>query len=137
MNQEIKEFIENYNKCMDWHRDILKSLGFSINYVKDFIDDYLTTDKINEDSYDLEHAKVYAYEDGLLEMQAYSYKTYGTQYFWTRPDYTEQSYKEQKINILNERINKYVDEYTININELVSKRDEFLKIKEKIDEITI
>lgn len=131
--KQIADFVENYNKCMDWNRDILNNLNFEIKYAKDFVEKYLTTDKIDKDSYDLERAKVYTYEDtGMLEMQAYSYKTYGTQYFWTFPDYTEQSYKEKKINTINKYLIDHLYELTEKINELTLEKDEFLKIKDSI-----
>ena len=129
--KQIADFVENYNKCMDWNRDILDKFNFDIKYAKDFVEDYLTTDKIDKDSYDLEHAKVYTYEDtGMLELQAYSYKSYGTHYFWTFPDYTEQSYKEKKLNAINKYLIEHLHELTEKINELTLEKDEFSKIKE-------
>lgn len=131
--KQIADFVENYNKCMDWNRDILDKLNFDIKYAKDFVEDYLTTDKIDKDSYDLEHAKVYIYEDkGMLELQAYSYKSYGTYYFWAFPDYTEQSYKEKRLNDINKYLIEHLSELTEKINELTLEKDEFLKIKESI-----
>lgn len=131
--KQIADFVENYNKCMDWNRDILDKLNFDIKYAKDFVEDYLTTDKIDKDSYDLEHAKVYTYEDkGMLELQAYSYKSYGTHYFWTFPNYTEQSYKEKKLNDINRYVIGHLYELTEKINELTLEKDEFLKIKDCI-----
>ena len=136
MTQEEKQiayFVENYNKCMDWNKDILDKFNFDIKYAKDFVEDYLTTDKIDKDSYDLEHAKVYTYEDkGMLELQAYSYKTWGTNYFWTFPNYTEQSYKEKKLNDINRYLIGHLYELTEKINELTLEKDEFLKIKDSI-----
>lgn len=131
--KQIADFVETYNKCMDWNKDILDKFNFDIKYAKDFVDDYLTTDKIDKDSYDLEHARVYTYEDtGMLELQAYSYKTYGTNYFWSFPDYTEQSYKEKKLKNINEFLDNHLSELTTKISELTSEKDEFLKIKKSM-----
>lgn len=30
-------FVENYNKCMDWNKDILDKFNFDIKYAKDFV----------------------------------------------------------------------------------------------------
>lgn len=129
--KQIADFVENYNKCMDWNRDILDKFNFDIKYAKDFVKNYLTTDKIDKDSYDLENAKVYTYEDtGMLELQAYSYKSYGTSYFWTFPDYTEQSYKEKKLSVINNYLIERLSELTEKINKLTLEKDEFSKIKE-------
>lgn len=129
--KQIADFVENYNKCMDWNKDILDKLNFDIKYAKDFVKEYITTDKIDKDSYDLEHAKVYTYEDtGMLELQAYSYKVYGTLYFWTFPDYTEQSYKEKKLNNIKKYVDERLNELTSSINGLLSEKDELSKIKE-------
>lgn len=131
--KQIANFVENYNKCMDWNRDILDKFNFDIKYAKDFVKNYLTTDKIDKDSYDLEHAEVYTYGDlGMLELQAYSYKTLGTSYFWIFPDYTEQSYKEKKLNAINESLIEHLSKLTEKINELTLEKDEFLKIKDSV-----
>lgn len=131
--KQIADFVESYNKCMDWNRDILGKFNFDIKYAKDFVEDYLTTGKIDKDSYDLEHAKVYTYENtGRLELQAYSYKSYGTHYFWTFPNYTEQSYKEEKLNNIKKYVDKHLHELTSSIEGLLSEKDEFSKIKEII-----
>lgn len=128
--KKIAEFVECYNKCMDWNQDLLNGLNLDIFHSKDFIDEYLTTEKIDESWVDLEHAKVFTYEDtGRLEMQAYNYKTYGTSYFWTFPDYTEESYKEKKLKKINEFLDEHLAELESKITELKAEKDEFSMIR--------
>ena len=76
MTEDIKNFVERYNKCMQWNKEIIKSLGTK-NIPQDIIEKYLTTDAITEDGYDLENAKLFVYSEndslaGTLELQAFS-----------------------------------------------------------------
>lgn len=128
--KQIVDFVEEYNKHMDWNKDILSSLGINSKYLEYF---NLSTDKINEIHYDLENAEIYAYEDsGLLEMQVYSYKTYSIVYFWIKPNHTEKSYKKEKLNNIKKISDKHLSELTSKINNLVSEKEAFLKIKETL-----
>ena len=120
MKKDIEIFVEKYNKVMDWNKDILASfwddcvsnpygrpIGVT-DYTKSviaYIEDNLSTEKIDEEGFDLENAMLYAYDrsaDGkeLNELQAYNNKTYGTSYFWLLPDETEEEYKKRKVEYL-------------------------------------
>ena len=101
----IPEFIEEYNKRMDWNRDILGVIDdaylSSHPFMKEIADEYLSTGKITEEAYDIDNAKIYEYDDeadsGLLELQAQSKRTYRLTYFWMNPNKDEGQYKAEKI----------------------------------------
>ena len=101
----IPEFIEEYNKRMEWNRDILGSVDdaylSSHPFMKEIADKYLSTGKITEEAYDIDNAKIYEYDDeadsGLLELQAQSKRTYRCTYFWMNPNKDEGQYKAEKI----------------------------------------
>ena len=139
MTEDIKNFVEKYNKHMQWNKEIIKSLG-SKNIPQDIIENYLPTDIITEDGYDLENARLYEYgkdDDwaGTLELQAFSNSTYHTVYFWIHKDYTEEEYKSQKIEKIKETMNKRLDELFEQIKGLTSTFKHYNKLKKQIAKI--
>lgn len=114
----IPEFIEEYNKRMDWNRDILGSIDdaylSSHPFMKEIVDEYLSTGKITEEAYDIDNAKIYEYDDeadsGLLELQAQSKRTYRLTYFWMNPNKDEGQYKAEKIERVLHVLKKNKDE---------------------------
>lgn len=122
MDKDIKNFVEEYNKRMSWNEDILNSTNINHLPTCDIIDDilshYLSTEKITEEGYDLENAKVFEYTDegamkGTLELQVFSNKTYHGVYFWVKPGEDEETYKKKRKEIV-------VDEVSKNITELMA-----------------
>lgn len=131
MKEEVKNFVEEYNKRMDWNKDIRDSLNLDfIPIYTDIIKDYLSTKKLDEEGYDLDDALFYTYDDGLMELQAFSNTAYRTHYFWVQPYETdaEKSYKAEKIECLKEKINKRLEE----LKPFVAEESELQKIKEKL-----
>lgn len=139
MKEEIINFVGKYNKHMQWNKEIIKSLGAK-NIPQDIIENYLTTDEITEDGYDLENASLYEYgkDDnwaGTLELQAFSNKTYRTVYFWVHKDYTEEEYKNKKIETIKKEMNKKLDELFEQIKDLTSTFKHYNKLKKQIEKI--
>ncbi len=99
--EDIEQFVEAYNKSIDWNCDLLKTMNLDVinsaQYIANELEHYLSTEKITKDNYELENAAIYKYDDGKLEMQVYSYKSYGTIYFWVTPWLNEQQYKNERI----------------------------------------
>lgn len=127
MDEKVKNFVEEYNKRIDWNKDIRDSLNLDFIPI---IKDYLSTEKLDEEGYDLENASYYTYDDGLMELQAFSNTAYRTHYFWIWPYETdaENSYKAEKIEYIKEKINKRLEE----LKPLVAEENELQKIKEKL-----
>lgn len=121
----IPEFIEEYNKRMDWNRDILGDLDDTYlsahPFMKEITDEYLSTGKITEETYDIDNAKIYEYDDGLLELQAQSKRTYRLTYFWVDPNEDEEQYKAKKIEKVLDVLKKNKDEIVGKIKEETSK----------------
>lgn len=131
MKEEVKNFVEEYNKRMDWNKDIRDSINLDFSPIyTDIIKDYLSTEKFDEEGYDLESALFYTYDDGLMELQAFSNTDYRTHFFWIRPYETdaENSYKAKKIEHLKEIINKRLEK----LQQFIAEESELQKIKEKL-----
>ena len=135
ITEEIKKFVEGYNERMDWNREILDTFDkdFVPDQTKDFMDDYFSTDKITEEGYDLESAELYTYDDGMLELQAYSNTKYGTVYFWLKPEEDKETYIRKKNAQIVEEINKTLDELSSTITNLTARHNEYLRIKENLE----
>lgn len=137
MKSNIKNFVEEYNKRMSWNRDIIKQFGKK-NIPDEIIDDYLSTELLNEENYDLENAALYEYGKndswaGTLELQVFSNESYRTHYFWVRPIQSEDEYKSEKIKYIKESIIKKIDELTEKLNELMPKLKQYNKLQQMID----
>ena len=125
----IPEFIEEYNKRMDWNRDILGSIDdaylSSHPFMKEIADKYLSTGKITEETYDIDNAKIYEYDDeadfGLLELQVQSKRTYRLTYFWMNPNKDEGQYKAEKIEHVLDVLEKSENETIAKINSETKK----------------
>lgn len=117
MEKDIKNFVEEYNKRVSWNEDILSSTNIkhlpTCDIIDDIISQYLATEKITEEGYDLENAKVIEYTDedsmkGTLEMEVFSNKIYHRVYFWVKPGEDEETYKKRHKEILVDKIFKNI-----------------------------
>lgn len=127
--KQITDFVEKYNEQMDWNKDIRSNIKNGSKWSKDFIEKWIPTDKIDESSFELENAKVYPCDSKRLEMHVYSYKNYGSVYFWVNPNITEQEYKEQRIKFMKQDIDHLLGELQPKIKDLMAKNDAYSKIK--------
>ena len=141
MDERVEKFVEIYNKVMDWNKDILDVIMGAFNtvpkYTKDFIDDYLPTEKINGERFDLEHAKLFEFErdvDGeeVYELQAFNNESYGTSYFWVFPNEDEQRYKTRKLEQLDNHMYKKISDLTTKIAELKAENEEWTALLDAI-----
>ena len=133
MEAKVKNFVEIYNRNMSWNKDILDSMNIDyINkyeYTKDFVKDKLSTKTITADDYDLDHAEVYSYDDGTLELQVYSYESYHGVYFWANPNENEDTYKNKKITWIVENLDKSINETKEELNKLYSILDNEIELR--------
>jgi len=139
MKSNIKKFVEEYNKRMSWNADIIKQLGKK-NIPSNIIDDYLSTELINEEDYDLENASLFEYGPndpwaGTFELHVFSFKSYRTVYFWDKPDKSEDEYKSEKIEIIKKKMNEKIDELYKKIKELIPEFKHYNKLKKMLDKI--
>lgn len=110
MKEEVKKFVEAYNRQTEWNREILKgamNLDDFKDDAQDIIRHFLGTNIITEKDYELDNAKVYYYTDRepvKAELQAFSFKTLGTHYFWCAEDMTKEEYKAERLLVVNEEL---------------------------------
>jgi hypothetical protein len=103
MKEEVKKFVEAYNRQVEWNRDILKG-GVNLDdfepETKYVIQHFLATNIITEKDWDLDNAKV-LYYDKLRpiksELQVDRNKSACTYYFWCVEDMTEEEYKAERV----------------------------------------
>lgn len=137
VKEEIKNFVEEYNKRMCWNKDIINQFGEK-NIPAYIIDEYLATDLIDEDTYSLEDADLYKYDDEddgwfrTLELQVYNTKKYSTTYFWINADDTEETYKSKKIEKIKEAVEEKCDKLYGWINSLNSEFKQYSEFKKLI-----
>ena len=139
MTEEIKNFVEKFNRQVQWDNEILSSLGKK-NIPQDIIENYFIGSPITEDGYDLENARLYEYgkDDnwaGTLELQAFNNKTYRTTYFWIHHDYSEEEYKSRRIEAVKKEMNKRIDELFEKIKGLTAEFKQYNKLKKMIAKI--
>ena len=133
MKPEVKNFVEKYNKRMAWNRDILSKMNIVISKFTDkklirFIDENLSDDDITPEEFDLDTAKVYAYEDtGTLEMQVFNNKTYCVSYFWCKPNENEDEYKKNRMSYIIKELE----------NDIEKKKSEIEKLNTELTETTV
>lgn len=76
----LQEFIEAYNRNIDWNKDILMSINPEIRenqYVKNIIAGYLSTEKINYETCDLySNFEIFECDNNVKELQIYSFIKY-------------------------------------------------------------
>ena len=122
----LQEFIEAYNRNIDWNKDILMSIKPEIRenqYVKNIIDGYLSTEKINDETCDLNgHFEIFDCDDNRKELQIYSFITQCTIFYKVNPEIDEKTFKKEKVNLLMTKLSGYIDSTNDIISEFEKKR---------------
>lgn len=137
MKKKVKDFVEAFNKQIEWNKDIFSELErkyiLKSEYVN-VISDYISFKKITKRNCDIETAEVYEYEDsGMLEMQAWCYETYGTRYYWVHPNLDEKAYKRKKINDIKKVLTRNRQKAVKKMQEASSELEEINKVMEFIN----
>lgn len=122
----LQEFIEAYNRNIDWNKDILMSINPEIRenqYVKNIIDGYLSTEKINDETCDLySNFEIFECDNNVKELQIYSFITYCTIFYKVNPEIDEKTYKKEKVNLLMTNLSGYINSTNDIISELEKNR---------------
>lgn len=122
----LQEFIEAYNRNIEWNKDILMSINPEIRenqYVKNIIDGYLSTEKINDETCDLySNFEIFECDNNVKELQIYSFITYCTIFYKVNPEIDEKTYKKEKVKLLMTNLSGYIDSTNDIISELEKKR---------------
>ena len=119
----VEEFIEKYNQCIDWNMDLRKALNIlmleSNPVTKDILDGYLSDEKITSENFEIENAKIFKYEENnRYELQAYSYESYSTVYFWCDPDISKEDYIKERVAFISQESTRRIEEIQKTMGEL-------------------
>ena len=108
MKKTVQEFIENYNKCMDWNAELRQRLNselFSDHHATaEILDDYLSTQKITYENYEIENATIYENAPDHYEMHAHSHVTNRGMYFWTTFGMTKEEYIADRLRVIKKKL---------------------------------
>lgn len=128
----LQEFIEAYNRNIDWNRDILMSIKPEIRenqYVKNIIDGYFSTEKINDKICDLNgHFEIFDCDDNRKELQIYSRVLNCIAYYYVNPKIDEKTFKTEKINFLISKISGCKDTIDELILDFQNKRNMLMEL---------
>ncbi len=124
----VKEFIEKYNQHIDWNMEIRNTLNIqaleSNPVTKEIINDYLSSEKITADKYEIKNAQIYKYEgDNKYELQIYSFESYRTIYFWCNLDITKDEYIKERVSIISREAKTQLEEAQNKMKELQNDLD--------------
>lgn len=132
----LQEFIEAYNRNIDWNRDILMSIKPEIRenqYVKNIIDGYFSTEKINDKICDLNgHFEIFDCDDNRKELQIYSRVLNCITYYYVNPEIDEKTFKTEKINFLISKISGCKDTIDELILDFQNKRNMLMELGNNI-----
>ena len=132
----LQEFIEAYNRNIDWNKDILMSINPEIRenqYVKNIIDRYLSTEKINDETCDLNgHFEIFDCDNNVKELQIYSFISYCTMFYKVNPKIDEKTFKTEKINFIISKISGCKDTIDELILDLQNKRNMLMELENDI-----
>lgn len=132
----LQEFIEIYNRNIDWNKDIIMSIKPKIKeneYCKNIISAYLSTEKISDETCDLNgHFEIFDYGDNRKELQIYSRVLHCNTYYLINPKIDEKTYKTEKVNLLIAKISGYRDNIDEFILDLENKRNVLKELESDI-----
>ncbi len=101
----IQKFIEAYNRCVDWNRELCTNpaIGIAREHpcTRQILDDFVNLEYITPETYDLDNAKIYPCDTpDKYEFQAYSRECYCTSYFWVNLKDTKDEYINRRIQLI-------------------------------------
>ena len=128
----LQEFIEVYNRNIDWNKDIIMSIKPKIrkqDCVKAIISAYLSTRKISDETCDLNgHFEIFDYDDNRKELQIYSRVLNCITYYYVNPKIDEKTFKTEKINFLISKISGCKDTIDELILDFQNKRNMLMEL---------
>lgn len=132
MEKSIQDFVENYNKCMDWNIELRQRLNTELfsdhEITAEILDNYLSEKKITPENYDLQGAVMYMNAPDHYELDAYSYLTYHETYFWTTFGMTKEEYIADRLRVVQRELSReiaYTDRQLADISIKKEKLEQF------------
>lgn len=137
---QVLEFVEEYNRYIGWNLEVREKMGisFGVNDTVDaIVDEYLSTEKITSEEYDIANAVAYEYGDtGTWEIQIYSDKEGRVVYFWCKRGLGREEYIKGEVERVTKDAMKCRDEAATKVMQLnndIMNLDRLMKGIEKIN----
>lgn len=139
MEKSIQDFVDNYNKCMDWNielRQRLNSEMFSDHEITaEILDNYLSDKKITPDDYDLSGAVMYMNSPDHYELHVYSYLTYRETYFWTTFGMTKEEYIADRLRVVQRELSREIADTNNKLDTLTIKKEKLEQFNNNINNL--
>lgn len=139
MKKTVQEFIENYNKCMEWNTDLRQRLHIELfsdhETTAEILDSYLSDKKITPENYELSNAVLYECAPNHYEMHVYSYLTYHDSYFWTTFGMTKEEYIADRLRVIKKELLRELDDTNSKLDILVLKKEKLGQFANSINNL--
>lgn len=139
MEISIQDFVENYNKRMDWNIELRQRLNAELfsdhETTAEILDSYLSDKKITPENYELSAAVLYECSPNHYEMHAFSYCTCHDAYFWTTFGTTKEEYIADRIRIIKRELSREIADTDHKIDALNLKKDKLEMFNSKINNL--
>lgn len=139
MKKSIKDFVENYNKCMDWNIELRQRLDSELfsdhDTTAEILEDYLSDRKITPENYELSSAVLYENGPDHYELHVYSYLTYHETYFWTTFGMTKEEYIADRVRIIKKKLSWAIADTDHRLDVLNLKKDKLELFNSKINNL--
>ena len=123
--QEIEDFIKEYNKRVEWNRELREGIdpkSLAANRYKYDIDSFLPVEELKLEDIDIESVLLGAYvdDDGceVTEIEAWNNDDCGVRYYRYKNGQDEQTYKERKIAVIMEFLTRERDKLNAKLDKL-------------------
>lgn len=139
MKITVQEFIENYNKCMDWNIELRQRLNTELfsdhDTAAEILDSYLFERKITHENYEIENATIYENASDHYEMHVFSYLTYRDTYFWTTFGMTKEEYIADRLRVIKGELLRELDDTNIKLDTLAVKKEKLEQFATSINNL--
>ena len=139
MKITVQEFVENYNKCMDWNIELRQRLNTELfsdhDTIAEILDSYLSDRKITPENYEIENAIIYENAPDHYEMHVFSYLTYRDTYFWTTFGMTKEEYIADRLRVIKRELLRELDDTNIKLDTLAIKKEKLEQFATSINNL--
>jgi len=139
MKITVQEFVENYNKCMDWNIELRQHLNTELfsdhDTTAEILDNYLSDRKITPENYEIENATIYENAPDHYEMHVFSYLTYHDSYFWTTFGMTKEEYIDDRLCVIKGKLLRELDDTNIKLDTLAIKKEKLEQFATSINNL--
>lgn len=139
MEKSIQDFVENYNKCMDWNIELRQRLNVEQfcdhETIAEILHNYLSDKKITPDNYELSDAVMYMNSPDHYELDVYSYLTYHETYFWTTFGMTKEEYIADRLRVVQRELSREIADTNNKLDTLTIKKEKLEQFNSNINNL--